>query len=63
MNWTLWLSLAVVVSVIFALTALKPRGARSVGHTRLIAVARVLLLVVVAILFYLAFFARSGPAH
>ncbi len=63
MNWTLWLSLAVVVSVIFAVTALKPRGARSVGHTRLLAVARVILLVVVAILFYVAFFGRTSPGH
>ena len=61
MNWTLWLSLAVVVSVVFALTALKPRGARSVGHTRLLSVARVILLVTVVVLFYLAFFGR--PAH
>jgi hypothetical protein len=60
-NWTLWLSLAVVVSVVFALTALKPRGARSVGHTRLLAVARIVLLVTVVVLFYLAFFGR--PAH
>jgi len=59
-NWTLWLGLAVLVSVIFAVTALKPRGAGSVGHKRLLAVARVILLLAVLILFYLAFFARSG---
>ena len=63
MNWTLWLGLAVLVSVIFAVTALKPRGARSVGHTRLLGVARVILLLAVLILFYLAFFARTSPGH
>lgn len=63
MNWTFWLGLAVLVSVLFAVTALKPRGARSVGHTRLLAVARVCLLLAVLILFYLAFFARTSPGH
>ncbi|HEY4231317.1 MAG TPA: hypothetical protein VGO79_14200 [Thermoanaerobaculia bacterium] len=63
MNWTLWLGLAVLISVIFAVTALKPRGARSVGHTRLLGVARVILLLAVLILFYLAFFARTSPGH
>jgi hypothetical protein len=58
-SWTTWLTVAVVVSVVFALTALKPKGARSVGHTRLLGVARVILLLVVAVLFYMAFF-RPG---
>lgn len=56
MNWTVWLSFAVLISVVFALTALRPKGARSVGHTRLLAVARVILLLVVVLLFYMAFF-------
>jgi hypothetical protein len=55
-----WLGLAVLVSVIFSVTALKPRGARSVGHPRLIAVARVCLLLAVLILLYLAFFSRTA---
>ena len=63
MNWTLWLGVAVLVSVIFAVTALKPRGARSVGHTRLLGVARLMLLLAVLILLYLAFFARTSPGH
>ena len=60
MNWTFWLGVAVLVSVIFAVTALKPKGARSVGHTRLLGVARVVLLLAVLILLYLAFSGRHG---
>jgi hypothetical protein len=30
MNWSLWLSLAVVVSVVFSLTAWKPRSVPTV---------------------------------
>jgi hypothetical protein len=60
MNWLFWLGLAVAVSVVFALTALRPRGARQVGNTRLLAVGRAILLVVVAILFYFCLTSRAG---
>jgi hypothetical protein len=58
--WTLWLSLAVVVSVLFAVTALKPRGGRPVANTRLMLVARAVLLITVAVLFYLTLRQRAG---
>ena len=60
MSWSIWLSLAVVVSVLFAVTALKPRGARSVANTRLMIVARAVLLITVAVLFYLTLRQRAG---
>jgi len=60
MNWTIWLSIAVVVSVLFAVTALKPRGARPVANTRLMVVARVALLITIAVLFYLTLRQRAG---
>ena len=57
MSWT-WLGIALVVSVIYGLTVPKPKATRPIGRTRLIAVARVILLLVVLALFYRAFFRR-----
>ena len=53
MSWSIWLSLAVVVSVVFAVTTLKPRASRTVASTRMINVVRVVLLITVVVLFYL----------
>ena len=52
MSWIFWLGLAVGVSVVLSVTALKPKGTRPVAHTRLLAIARVILLIVVVILFF-----------
>ena len=60
MSWSVFLSLAVVVSVLFAVTALKPRGSRPVANTRLLTVARVVLLITVVVLFYLTLRQRAG---
>jgi hypothetical protein len=54
-SWT-WLGVALVVSVIYGLTLPKPKGTRPIGRTRLIAVARVVLLLVALALFYKASF-------
>ena len=60
MTWFAWLGLAVLITAIAAVTGIKPKGTRHVAHTRLIGVARFVLLVVVIIVAYLAFRARSG---
>ena len=60
MNWLVWLGLAVVVVGIAAVTGIKPKGTRHVAHTRMMGVGRVALFVIVAILLYLAYRARSG---
>lgn len=52
MSWIFWLGIAVGLSAIFSVTALKPKGTRPVAQTRLIAVARVILLILVIILFF-----------
>jgi hypothetical protein len=59
-TWLAWLTLAVVIAVIAAITGIKPEGTRHVSHTRLMGVARFILLVLVIIFAYLAFRARSG---
>jgi hypothetical protein len=60
MNWLGWLGLAVVATSVAAVTGIQPGGARSVAHTRMIGMARAVLVGLVAILVYLAFQAHSG---
>ena len=58
MSWFVWLGLALLVAVVAAVTGIKPKGTRHVAHTRLMGVARLVLLVLVIILAYLALRAR-----
>ncbi|HEU4888682.1 MAG TPA: hypothetical protein VFV49_12415 [Thermoanaerobaculia bacterium] len=60
MNWIIWLSLAVVVTALAAVTGIKPRGTRPVAHSRLMGAGRVALLILVVIFAVLAFQARNG---
>ena len=60
MNWFAWLGLAVLITAVAAITGLKPKGTRHVAHTRLMGVARLVLVAIVIIIAYLAFRARSG---
>jgi len=60
MTWLGWLALAVIITAVAAITGIKPKGTRHVANTRLMGVARLVLLLVVIILAYLAFRARSG---
>lgn len=60
MNWLVWLGLAVVVAAIAAVTGIKPKGTRPVAHSRMMGMGRIALLVIVVILAYVAFRARSG---
>ena len=60
MTWLGWLGLAVIITAVAAVTGFKPKGTRHVARTRLMGVARIALLIIVAICVYLAFRARSG---
>ena len=60
MTWLAWLGLAVVLGVLAAVTGIKPKGTRPVAGTRLMGVARLVLLIVIVILLYLAYRARTG---
>ena len=60
MTWLVWLGLAVVVTAIAAVTGIKPRGTQHLSRTRMMGMARLALLILVIILAYLAFRARSG---
>jgi hypothetical protein len=49
MTWLTWLLAAALIAAIAALTGIKPQGTRHVAHTRLIGIARVVLLLALAI--------------
>jgi len=55
MNWLGWLGLAVIITVIAAVTGIKPKGTRHIAHTSLMWAARFALLAVIIIVGYLAF--------
>jgi hypothetical protein len=60
MTWLGWLTLALLIAAIAAITGIKPKGTRHVSRTRMMGVARFILLAIVIILAYAAFRARSG---
>ena len=60
MTWLGWLTLAVLIAAVAAITGIKPKGTRHVARTQLMGVARLVLLVVVIIVAYFVFRARSG---
>ena len=61
MSWIFWLGLAVAIGVIAAVTGAKPKGTRPVAHTRLMGVARFVLLVMVLLFLYFAWRGYSAP--
>ena len=60
MNWLVWLTLAVIIAGVAAVTAIQPKGTRPVGHTRMMGMARLALAAFAIILSYAAYLARSG---
>lgn len=54
MSWFALLGIAVVVAALAALTGLKPKGTRPVAHTRLMGMARFILVVAALIVAGLA---------
>ena len=60
MTWYTWLIAAALLTGLAAVTGIKPKGTRHVARTSLMGVARLVLLVVVIIIAYIVFRARSG---
>jgi hypothetical protein len=60
MSWFAWLGLAVLITALAAVSGIKPKGTRHVARTGLMGVARLFLLLIVVIVAYLVFRARSG---
>lgn len=60
MTWLVWLTLAVIIAGVAAVTAIQPPGTRPVGHTRMMGMARLALAAFAIILAYVAYLARAG---
>jgi hypothetical protein len=60
MSWFFWLAVAVILIAVVAITGMQPKGTRSVSHTRMMGMGRLVLVVLVIILAYAAFRARAG---
>ena len=60
MTWLAWLIVAMLLAAAAAVSGLQPKGARPVGRTGLMTVARIVLLVMAALVAYFAYRGRSG---
>ena len=60
MNWLVLLGMAVVLVALAAVTGIKPKGTRSVSHSRLMGMGRLALLAIAVIVVYVAFRAHAG---
>jgi hypothetical protein len=60
MSWLFWLGLAVCLGVLAAVTGVKPRGTRPVARSRLMGIARFVLLILIGLVLFLAYRARTG---
>lgn len=61
MSWIFWLGLAVAIGIVAAVTGMKPSGTRPVARTRLMGMARFVLIVVLLLFLYLAYRGYSTP--
>ena len=60
MNWLLLLGLALVIAVVAADTGTKPNKTRPVAHSRMMGMARVVLVIFAVVLAWVAFRGRPG---
>jgi hypothetical protein len=61
MSWIFWLGLAVAIGIVAAVTGVKPSGTRPVARTRMMGVARFVLVVMLLLFLYLAYRGYSSP--
>ena len=52
MTWLTWLLVAAFIAVIAAVTGIKPKGTRHVANTRMMGVARIVLILMIIIVAY-----------
>jgi hypothetical protein len=60
MTWLAWLGLAVMITAAAAVTGIKPKGTRHGAHTSMMGMARLALLAIVIILFFLGLRGQFG---
>lgn len=54
MNWLFWLMIAACIAVFAAVTGIEPSETRPVARTHLMSVARIVLILIVAVLVWYA---------
>ena len=52
MTWFDWLGLAVIITAIAAVTGIKPKGTQHLSRTRMMGVARVVLIILAIVIFF-----------
>jgi len=60
MTWLSWLILVAIVTAVAAVTGIKAKGTRHVANTKMMGMARVVLLIMAIIVAYAVYRARSG---
>ena len=55
MTWLVWLVLAVIITAAAAVTGFKPKGTRPIAHTRMMGMARVVLVIALIVVAYFVF--------
>jgi len=60
MTWWTWLVLAMLVAAVGAITGMKPKGTRPVARTRLMTIARIVLIAIILLFIYFAWASRAG---
>jgi hypothetical protein len=60
MSWLFSLALVVMLAAVVAVTGMQPKGTRPVAHTRMMGIARLILVALVIIFAYAVFRARAG---
>jgi putative Mn2+ efflux pump MntP len=59
-SWLVLLGLAIIIAAVAAVTGIKAKETRPVAHTRMMGMARFVLVVLAVILAYAAFRSRAG---
>jgi hypothetical protein len=55
MNWLFWIGLALVVGLLAALTGIKPKDTKPVARTRMMGIARIVLVLMLLIFLFLGY--------
>jgi hypothetical protein len=61
MSWLFWLAVAVILAAVVAIVGVQPKGTRSIEHTRMMGIARFVLVAMILVVAYAAFRAHAGP--
>jgi hypothetical protein len=61
MTWLFWVGLALVVGLLAALTGVKPKGTRPVARTRMMGIARIVLVLMVLTFLFLGYRGCGAP--